>query len=65
MIARRAHELTVVALSAETLTDLEDVVNDWLRRQLDHVFVQDISFQHVTAQSKKPAAWVVVTHEPS
>ena len=63
MKAKRANELMVVALSAKTSADLEDVVNDWLKDQLDRVVVQDISFQQLTGETNKQVAWVVVTHE--
>jgi len=63
MIAKRANELTVVALSAKTLADLEDAVNDWLKEQLDNVIVQDISFEQLTTETKKQVAWLVATHE--
>ncbi len=63
MITKHANELTVVALSAKTLTDLEDVVNDWLKNQPDHVVVQDISFEQLVTETKKQVAWVVTTHE--
>ena len=63
MKAKRANELMVVALSAKTSADLEDVVNDWLKDQLDRVVVQDISFQQLTVEANKQVAWVVVTHE--
>jgi len=63
MITKRANELTVVALSAKTLADLEDVVNDWLKNQSDNIIVQDISFEQLTTETKKQIAWVVVTHE--
>jgi len=63
MKAKRANELMVVALSAKTSADLEDVVNDWLKDQLDHVVVQDVSFQQLTVEANKQVAWVVVTHE--
>ena len=63
MKAKRANEMMVVALSAKTSADLEDVVNDWLKDQLDHVVVQDISFQQLTVEANKQVAWVVVTHE--
>ena len=63
MITKRANELTVVALSAKTLADLEDAVNDWLKNQLDNVIVQDISFEQLTTETKRQVAWVVATHE--
>ena len=63
MIAKRANELTVVALSAKTLADLEDAVNDWLKEQLDNVIVQDISFEQLATETKKQVAWLVATHE--
>lgn len=63
MKAKRANELMVVALSAKTSADLEDVVNDWLKEQLDRVVVQDISFQQLTDEANKQVAWIVVTHE--
>ena len=63
MKAKRANELMVVALSAKTSADVEDVVNDWLKEQLDRVVVQDISFQQLTGEANKQVAWVVVTHE--
>ena len=63
MKTKRANELMVVALSAKTSADLEDVVNDWLKEQLDRVVVQDISFQQLTVEANKQVAWVVVTHE--
>ena len=63
MKAKRANELMVVALSAKTSADLDDVVNDWLKDQLDHVVVQDVSFQQLTVEANKQVAWVVVTHE--
>ena len=63
MIAKHANELTVVALSAKTLADLEDVVNDWLKNQSDHVVVQDVSFEQLVTETKKQVAWVVATHE--
>ena len=63
MKAKRANELMVVALSAKTSADLEDVVNDWLKDQLDHVVVQDVSFQQLTVEANKQVAWVVVTYE--
>ena len=63
MKAKRANELMVVTLSAKTSADLEDVVNDWLKEQLDRVVVQDISFQQLTGEANKQVAWVVVTHE--
>ena len=63
MKAKRANEMMVVALSAKTSADLEDVVNDWLKDQLDHVVVQDVSFQQLTVEANKQVAWVVVTHE--
>jgi len=63
MKVKRANELMVVALSAKTSEDLEDMVNDWLKEQLDRVVVQDISFQQVTGETNKQVAWVVVTHE--
>ena len=63
MIAKHANELTVITLSANTLADLEDVVNDWLKNQSDHVVVQDISFEQPVTEMKKQVAWVVTTHE--
>lgn len=63
MIARRANELTVVALSAKTIADLEDAANDWLKDQSDHVIVQDISFEQVSGEKNKQVAWVAVVHE--
>lgn len=63
MKAKCANELMVVTLSAETSADLEDIVNDWLKEQLDRVVVQDISFQQLTGEENKQVAWVVVTHE--
>ena len=63
MIAKRANELVVVTLSAKTLSDLEDVVNDWLKDQSDHVIVQDISFEQLVTETRKQVAWVVATHE--
>ena len=64
MKAKRANELMVVALSAKTSADLEDIVNDWLKDQLDRVIVEDISFQQLSGETNKQIAWVVVTHEP-
>jgi hypothetical protein len=64
MKAKRANELMVVALSAKTSADLEDIVNDWLKDQLDRVVVEDISFQQLSGETNKQVAWVVVTHEP-
>ncbi len=63
MIAKHANELTVAALSAKTLADLEDVVNDWLKNQSDYIIVQDISFEQSVTETKKQVAWVVTTHE--
>ena len=66
MKAKRANELMIVALSAKTSADLEDVVNDWLKDQLDRVVVQDISFHQLSelsGEANKHVAWVVVTHE--
>ena len=63
MIARRANELTVVALSAKTIADLEDAINDWLKDQSDHVTVHDISFEQVTSEKNKQVAWVTAVHE--
>ena len=63
MKAKRANELTVVALTAKTSADLEDIVNDWLKEQNDRVVVQDISFQKLSGEADKQVAWVVVTRE--
>ena len=63
MIAKHANELTVVALTAKTFADLEDVVNDWLKNQSDHVVVQDISFEQLVTEKTNQIAWIVTTHE--
>ncbi|HEY32958.1 MAG TPA: hypothetical protein G4O10_07615 [Dehalococcoidia bacterium] len=63
MINKRANELMVVSLSAATFADLEDVVNDWLRDQGNHVIVHDISFEYMSAKRAEYTAWVTVTHE--
>jgi hypothetical protein len=63
MKAKRANELTVVALSAKTSADLEDIVNDWLKEQNDRVIVQDISFHPLSGKADNQVAWVVITHE--
>ena len=63
MKAKRANELMVVAISAKTSADLEDVVNDWLKEQNDRIIVQDISFQQLAGEANKQVSWVVVTHE--
>lgn len=63
MINKRANELMVVSLSADTFADLEDVVNDWLKDQGNHVIVHDISFEYVAGKPSEYTAWVTVTHE--
>ena len=63
MKANRANELTVVALTAKTSADLEDIVNDWLKDQNDRVVAQDVSFQQLSGEADKQVAWIVVTHE--
>ena len=63
MKAKRANELMVVALSAKTSADLEDIVNDWLKEQNDRVVVQDISFEQLSGEANKQISWIVVTHE--
>ncbi|UCB42869.1 MAG: hypothetical protein JSV77_10545 [Dehalococcoidales bacterium] len=63
MINKRANELMVVSMSASTFADLEDVVNDWLKDQRDHVIVHDISFEYMGGKPAEYTAWVTVTHE--
>jgi len=63
MINKRANELMVVSLSAATFADLEDVVNDWLKDQRNHIIVHDISFEYVGGKPVEYTAWIVVTHE--
>ena len=63
MNAKRANELTVLSLSAKTIADLEDTVNDWLKEQNDRVVVHDISFVYSSQRLIEYTAWVVFSHE--
>jgi len=64
MNAKRANELTVLSLSAKTIADLEDTVNDWLKEQNDRIIVYDISFDYSSGRPTEYSAWVVFAHEP-
>ena len=63
MNAKRANELTVLSLSAKTIADLEDAVNDWLKEQNDRIVVYDISFDYSGGRSAEYTAWMVFAHE--
>ena len=63
MNAKRANELMVVALSAKTIADLEDAVNDWLKEQNDRVIVHNISFEYSARRLTEYTAWVAFSHE--
>jgi hypothetical protein len=65
MNAKRANELSVLSLSAKTIADLEDAVNDWLKEQNNRAIVHDISFEFLTRRvTAEYSAWVVFSHEP-
>ncbi|HEY41256.1 MAG TPA: hypothetical protein G4O18_05285 [Dehalococcoidia bacterium] len=63
MNAKRANELTVLSLSAKTIADLEDAVNDWLKEQNNRAIVHDISFEYSSRRLIEYTAWVVYSHE--
>ena len=63
MISKRANEITVVSLSAKTATDLEDMVNDWLKEQRDNTMIHVIDFERSAVQPVECTAWLVISHE--
>jgi hypothetical protein len=63
MNAKRANELSVLSLSAKTIADLEDTVNDWLKEQNNRVIVHDISFEYSAHRIIEYTAWIVFSHE--